>query len=120
MSYAANAYAKTSQSVMTPREAESAVLTKAALRLQMIRDDWANQSGDLVPALNFNQKVWAILSTAATDPANPLPQEVKQGIANLAAFVFGRMFETMAEPEAGKLNALISINQNIAAGLAGR
>lgn len=120
MSYAANAYAKTSQSVMTPREAESAVLTKAAQRLQMIRDNWDLQAADLMPALNFNQKVWAILSTAATDPANPLPQDVKQGIAKLAVFVFGRMVETMVEPEAAKLTALISINQNIAAGLAGR
>ncbi len=45
MSYAANAYAKTSRSVLTPREAESAVLTKAAQRLQMIRDDCGEPIG---------------------------------------------------------------------------
>ncbi len=120
MSYAANAYARASQSVMTPREAESAVLTKAAQRLQMVRDNWVSHAGDLVPALNFNQKVWTILATSATDPSNPLPQETKQSVANLAAFVFRRMIEAMAEPSAEKLNALISINTNLAAGLAGR
>jgi flagellar protein FlaF len=120
MSYAANAYARTSQSVMTPREAESAVLTKAAQRLQMVRDDWANHARDLIPALNFNQKVWTILATSATDAENPLPDDVKQGVANLAVFVFRRMFETMTEPSAEKLTALISINNNLAAGLAVR
>jgi flagellar protein FlaF len=120
MSYAANAYARTSRSVLTPREAESAVLTKAAQRLQMIRDDWANQSTELVPALNFNQKVWTILATASTEADSPLPTEVKQGMLNLATFVFRRMVETIAEPSAEKLTALITINLNLAAGLSGR
>ncbi|MFC6790249.1 flagellar biosynthesis regulator FlaF [Methylobacterium komagatae] len=120
MSYAANAYAKTSRSVLTPREAESAVLTKAAQRLQMVRDDWANQSGELVAALNFNQKVWTILATAATDTTNPLPADVKQGVANLAVYVFRQMIDTMAEPAPEKLTSIISINLNLAAGLAGR
>lgn len=120
MSYAANAYARTSRSVLTPREAESAVLTKAAQRLQMIRDDWANQSGELVPALNFNQKVWTLLATAATEADNPLPAEVKQNMAKLAVFVFRRMIETMADPAPQKLTAIITINLNLAAGLSGR
>ncbi len=63
----------------TPREAESAVLTKAAQRLQMVRDDWANQSGELVAALNFNQKVWTILATAATDTTNRSPRRCEAG-----------------------------------------
>ncbi len=98
MSYAASAYAKTSRSVMTPREAESAVLIKAAQRLQMLRDDWANRTGDLGPALNFNQKVWTILASAVVEEGNPLPADVKQGFTRLAAFVFRHMIETLAEP----------------------
>ena len=120
MSYAVNAYTRASQSVMTPREAESAVLSKAAQRLQTVRDNWASQAGELAPALNFNQKVWAILATEATDEANPLPAEVKQGVARLATFVFRHMIETMVEPTPVKLDALISINLHLAAGLVGR
>lgn len=120
MSYAANAYAKTSRSVLTAREAESTVLTKAAQRLQMVRDDWANQSGELAAALNFNQKVWTILATSATDPANQLPADVKQGVTNLAIFVFRQMIDAMAEPAPEKLTPVITINLNLAAGLAGR
>jgi flagellar biosynthesis activator protein FlaF len=120
MSYAANAYARTSRSALTPREAESAVLIKAAQRLQAVRDDWTNQSDGLVPALNFNQKVWTILATSVTDPANPLPGEIRQGVTNLATFVFRRMIETVADPDAEKLTALITINNNLAAGLSNR
>lgn len=119
MSYAANAYARTSRSVMSPREAESAVLIKAARQLQAVQDDWANQSGALVHALNFNQKVWTILATGATDPQSQLPADVRQGVTKLAMFVFRRTIDATAEPAAEKLSSLISINHNIAAGLSG-
>lgn len=120
MSYAASAYAKTSRVAMTPREAESAVLIKAAQKLQTVQDDWANQSASLTQALTFNQKVWTILATGATDAASELPVEVRQGMTRLAVFVFRRIIDTMAEPTAEKLSALISINHNLAAGLSAR
>ena len=120
MSYAASAYAKTSRVAMTPREAESAVLIKAAQKLQVVQDDWANQSGALNQALTFNQKVWTILATGATDSASGLPAEVQDGVARLATFVFRRTVDTMAAPNADKLSALISINHNLAAGLSAR
>lgn len=117
MSYGALAYAKVSHTALTPRQAEAAVLTKAAGRLQAIQADWANLSGGLSEALNFNQKVWTILAGAATAPESPLPQDIKDNIARLSLFVFRRMIDTMVEPTAEKLSALISINHQIAAGL---
>jgi len=119
MSYAANAYAKTSRSVLTAREAESAVLTKASQRLQMVRDDWANQSGELDAALNFNQKVWTILASAATDPANPLPDEIRLGISRLSVYVFRTIIDAMIAPSREKIESLVSLNNHIAAGLQG-
>jgi len=117
MSYGANAYARVSQTAMSPREAEAAVLIKAATRLQTVQADWENQKDGLAEALNFNQKVWAIIAGAATEPDSPLPEPIKTSIAQLSVFVFRRMVDTLIEPEAGKLTALISINHNIAAGL---
>lgn len=117
MSYGASAYARVAQTALSPREAEAAVLIKAAGRLQAIQADWANQAPALNEALNFNQKVWVILSGAATAPESPLPVEIKTSIAELAAFVFKRMIDTLVEPSAEKLTALININQNLAAGL---
>jgi flagellar protein FlaF len=120
MSFAANAYARTARSALSPREAEAAVLIKAAQQLQVLKDDWTMDTAALNKALNFNQKVWTILATAATEVDNPLPIEIKQNITNLSLFVFRRVIDTMIEPTAEKLSALIAINHNLAAGLQGR
>jgi flagellar biosynthesis activator protein FlaF len=119
MSYGANAYARVSQTAMTPREAEAAVLIKAAARLQAVQDNWAEQQAGLNEALGFNRKVWTLLSTAATEPNAPLPADLKQSMARLGAFVFTRTFEAMIEPHAEKLTALIRINRELASGLRG-
>lgn len=120
MSFAANAYARTARSVLSPREAEAAVLIKAARQLEMVRDDWTNESANLGKALTFNQKVWTLLATDATESTSELPGEVKQGVAKLAVFVFRRTLDAMVERDPEKLSALISINHNIASGLQGR
>ena len=119
MSYGANAYAKVARVALPPREAEAAVLLKAAGKLQALGPEVGIGSA-LNEALVFNQKVWTILATSATDPANQLPEDVKQGVANLAVFVFRQMIETMADPAPEKLTPIITINLNLAAGLAGR
>jgi flagellar biosynthesis activator protein FlaF len=120
MMHAANAYARTSQSAISPREAEAAVLMKAARQLQAVQDDWTNQASALAAALNFNQKVWTVIAGAATDPASPLPDEIKTNVADLAVFVFRRVIDTMVDPRPEKLAALISINHHLAAGLSAR
>ena len=109
MSYGASAYARVAQTALSPREAEAAVLIKAAGRLQAIQADWVNQAPALNEALNFNQKVWTIIAGAATAPESPLPVEIKNNIAELSTFVFKRMIDTLIEPSAEKLTALISI-----------
>ncbi|WP_164214058.1 flagellar biosynthesis regulator FlaF, partial [Stenotrophomonas maltophilia] len=81
MRSAANAYARAANSALTAREAESAVLIKAAQQLQLIKDDWANQSAGLNRALSFNQKVWTVIAGAVSEPDNPLPADVKSNVA---------------------------------------
>ncbi|HEX8416055.1 MAG TPA: flagellar biosynthesis regulator FlaF [Methylobacterium sp.] len=119
MMHAAHAYARTSQSVLTPREAEAAVLLKAANRLQAVRGDWPNQAALLNDALNFNQRVWTVISGAAVEASNPIPDALKQSVGSLAVFVFRTTLDAMIEPTPQKLDALISINHNLAAGLQG-
>ena len=58
MNYAANAYAKTSHSALSPREAESAVLLKAAQKLIGASQGLASgDAGRINEALSFNQRV---------------------------------------------------------------
>jgi flagellar protein FlaF len=92
---------------------------KAAARLQSVRDGWDERPAGLEDALLFNRKLWTVLATSATRPENPLPVEIKMNIGNIAVFIFSRTLELMTEPRPDKLNALISINTNIASGLRG-
>jgi len=50
---------------------------------------------------------------------NPLPQQIKENVLRLSAFVDRRVFEVLAYPATEKLDILININTNIAAGLKG-
>jgi flagellar protein FlaF len=51
------------------------------------------------------------------DEENPLPHHVRDCVLRLSAFVDQRIFEVLAFPAAEKLDILIAINTNIAAGL---
>ncbi len=117
MHQAANAYARTSQAALTPRDLEATLLMKAAARLQMIQDHWDERQHELDEALSYNRRLWTILVASATEPDNPLPVPVKQNIANLAVFIFNRTIDTMLEPRAERLRALVHINRELAAGL---
>ena len=117
MQKAATAYARVAQATQSPRELEATVLMKAASRLQAIREDWVGKRAELDEALTFNRKLWTILVTSATDADNPLPQAIKNNIANLAMFVFERTITVMMEPGPDKLGALVTINRELAAGL---
>lgn len=122
MHHGAAAYASTAKvtSTASPRYLEASLLLKAAARLQSVKDNWEQSKGDLSPALAYNRKLWTILSTSATKPENPLPLPIKNNIANLGLFIFQRTIDIEIEPAPEKLTILVSINSNIAAGLAGR
>mgnify|MGYP000061847530 CR=1 FL=1 len=115
---AAQAYQKTSQVAVSPRELEATLLMKAAARLQLIKDDWEETSfAERDEALTYNRKLWTILVTSATSSESQLPQEVKNNLASLGVFIFKHTMAVMADPLPEKLTTLISINRNIAEGL---
>ena len=120
MNTAANAYARTAHSALTPREAESQLLLKAAQRLIGASQALAaGESARLNEALSYNQRVWALLSSEATADQNPLPIDVKQGVGRLGAFVLNSCLDTMIAPTAEKIATIVSINNQVAAGLLG-
>jgi flagellar protein FlaF len=68
----------------------------------------------------FNRQLWTIFLSAAESNDNPQSLEIRQNIANLAAFVMKQTIEMQLSPDPAKLKSLIDINCHIAAGLAGR
>ena len=120
MSNAAQAYARTSQTTSSPREIEALALLKAARQLQEVQSNWAGPGKAMESALLFNRRLWSIFMSAAQTDENPQPIEIRQNIANIGVFVMKQTVDMQASPEPQKLNSLIEINCNIAAGLSGR
>ncbi|MGA9536239.1 MAG: flagellar biosynthesis regulator FlaF [Desulfobacterales bacterium] len=115
------AYQKVHKMTMSGREVEAEVLTKAALKLKYCQDHWdaPNRDEILDEALKFNQRIWSIFQGELSSDNNPLPQKLRLDIIRLSTFIDRRIFETLAEPSSDKLNIIIEINNNLAAGLRG-
>lgn len=105
---------------LSPRELEANLLLQAAARLQALHDSWESNKSQLDDALLFNRKLWTVFLTTATDSSNPLPQAIRQNVANLGIFVLNQTLTTSADPRPEHLVSLIKINREIAAGLLGR
>lgn len=113
------AYQQTAKTVETPREREAALLVKAAMSLQRVRDDWENSYPELNTALTFNRKIWTVFLSSVTRDDSPLPPALRQNIANLGIYVMNETREQLEVPNQNKLAALININRQLAAGLRG-
>ncbi len=115
------AYKAVQKTTMSGREIEASALARAAMMLTECRDNWdaPDREEILRAALRRNQMLWSIFQAELTDAANPLPRELKENILNLSLFMDKRTIDIMAFPSPDKLNAIIDINLNLAAGLRG-
>ena len=115
------AYENVSKMTMPGREIEAAVLTKAARKLKACQENWNTDDWEekLESALKFNQRIWSIFQDELMRDDNPFPKNLRLDILRLSNFIDRRILETMAYPSPEKLNIIISINDNLAAGLRG-
>lgn len=115
----ANAYTTIQKESLSGRELEASVLTRAGLMLKQVQENWLapERNEKLLEAIKFNQKVWSFFQAELSDPENPLPQKLREDILNLSIFVDKRLFEVLANPDKDKLNIVVDIDFNIAAGL---
>ncbi len=115
---AANAYGKGATHAVDQREQEANALLKAARQLEDVRRDWAPAlQPRLDEALLYNRKLWTIFAAEAANDDHGLPLDIKNNIGSISIFVFKRSMELHASATAEKIDALIEINKNIAAGL---
>lgn len=113
------AYREVQKTAMTGRQAEAAVLMKAAALLRHCQANWdaEDRNVHMEKALRFNQLLWSFFQAALVEPENPLPGNLKEDILRLSMFIDQRIFEIIAHPEPEKMTILIEINTNIAEGL---
>lgn len=116
-----SAYQSVDKTTASGRDLEAAALTKGALLLAEAQQKWDSPEREqlLEAALTYNQRLWSLFQTELTEASNPLPEEVKTNLLVLSVLVDKRIFEVMAYPAPEKLNLVININRNIAAGLRG-
>ena len=115
------AYESVETATRSGREIEAAILTKAAGKLKECQENWDAPDRDykLDEALKYNQRIWSIFQSELSRDDHEMPKKLRLDILRLSAFVDRRLFETMAFPEPEKLNIVININNNLAAGLRG-
>lgn len=116
------AYNTVHKSTMSGREIEAAALTNAAMKLQDCKAKW-NQEGHtqrLNDALRLNQQIWSIFQSELASEDNPMPLAIRKDILTLSVFIDKKIIDVMAYPESAKLDPIININLNLAAGLKGR
>jgi flagellar protein FlaF len=118
--HGAMAYQQTAKTVESPREREAALLIKAAGLMQRAKDTWNDGEPDWSPALTYNRKIWTVFVSSVTRDDNPLPAEIRQNIANLGIFMLSQTRSMMVRPEPHRLDAMININRQLAAGLRGQ
>jgi flagellar protein FlaF len=106
---------------MSDREIEAYALTQSALKLRECRENWdmpeLERIDRLFEALRMNSLLWSIFQAELTAEGNPLPRQLRQDLLTLSVFIDKRTKEVMCYPEPEKLDILININLNIAAGL---
>jgi len=114
-------YRNMQKATLSGRDLEAEVLSKAAYKLKYCQNNWDDPEREemLDEALKYNQKIWTLFQSELAKDENPLPQKLKEDLLSLSAFIDKRIFEIMSFPSPEKLNAIININLNIAAGLKG-
>jgi flagellar protein FlaF len=116
---AVQAYQQMARATVAPRDLEANLLSSAAAHFQRIREDWDLLSPELPVALKFNRKLWTVFLTSVIDDESQLPTDTRQSVANLGVFVLSHTAELQVSPSADKLDILIKINRELAAGLRG-
>lgn len=116
-----DAYRNIEKATLSQRDLEATVLTQATQRLLDVKSNWPKDGSNeaLEDALRYNQRVWTFFQAELSQEDNPLPMEIKRNLLALSLYVDRRSFEILAYPAPEKLDVLININTNVAAGLRG-
>ncbi|MEX1181508.1 MAG: flagellar biosynthesis regulator FlaF [Cucumibacter sp.] len=108
---------QTAKRTPAPRDLECDLLSRSAAWLQRVRDGWDGGHADLDGALTYNRRLWNLFLVSVTRPDSPVSRPVRQNVTNLGRFVIGHTIAVLSDPSADKLDVLITINRQLAAGL---
>src|SRR3569832_2835018 len=113
------AYQNDDSATLDGRALEASLLIKSAARLAAVQQNWDAPGREelLDESLSYNLRLWTVFQAEMANAENTVPAEIKRNKQTLSAFIDKRTFETISYPDPAKLDILIAINRNIAAGL---
>jgi flagellar protein FlaF len=115
-----SSYPRTYQTVPTagnPRRTEAWALTEAARRLNEAAQADPLDPVALLTAARLNWRLWTIFQAEMASPDCMLSVEIRQNMIALCNFVDKATVDLISSPHARKVNVLVNINREIAAGL---
>ena len=98
-----------------PREVEAWGLTQAALRLKAAQGQ--DDPEVIRAAVRINWQLWTILQAELLAPECALPEDLRANAISLSGFIDKQSMDLISDPVVEKLDILISINRELAAGL---
>jgi len=99
-----------------PRATEAWALTEAARRMSLAQKPEVSEE-DMLATLRLNWRLWTIFQAELASPECQLPLEMRQDMLSLCNFIDKRTVEIISDADRSKLDVLININRQIAAGL---
>ena len=111
------AYNQHQRTQESDRDMDKRALLTSASRLKTALDDGGKDMAAYRAALQLNQQLWTIFQVAVTDPASPLPRDLKITLLNLSRYVDRVSFRAVSEFMPDLLISLIEIDRTIANGL---
>jgi flagellar protein FlaF len=100
----------TASTYRSKRDQEADIFRRAAAALVIARGAGSIQQ---IRALSDNRRLWMTVSDLMRDPSNELPQDLRAAILSVGITV-----QRVMDDQAPDFDFLVSINENIAAGLA--
>jgi len=111
------AYQQAAARAETPRETEYRLFAQVTLALMDASKRDPSDIRGRIDALDWNRRVWGVLGTACSDPANGLPPELRASIISLSIWVGKHTSEVIRRKE--EIEPLIEVNRMIMQGLRG-
>ncbi len=99
-----------------PRATEAWALTEAARRMSLAQKPEISEE-DMLTAVRLNWRLWTIFQAELASPESELPLEMRQDMLSLCNFIDKRTVEIISDGDRSKIDVLININRQIAAGL---
>ena len=104
-------------SIKSPRDSESEIILSVTRRLKRSAPLRATDYAAFVSAVHQNRRLWLLLSADVAQAGNKLPDQLKENISQISAFVVGYSRRILIDDL--PMAPLIDINLAILRGLRG-